>query len=73
MSSANTDGVLVSPVAAFIRRGTHSNSACLLSFSPECLFDNSHWIDGDQKYDTIIDDIEPLVEEGYRVCVTGHG
>ena len=35
------------------------------------LFNNKR-VDGDQKYDQILDDIRPLVEEGYKIYVTGH-
>lgn len=35
------------------------------------LFNNS-FIDGQQRYDNIIQDIRSVFEAGYRVCVTGH-
>jgi len=35
------------------------------------LFSNT-LLKGEQRYDKIIDDIKPLVEEGYKVYVTGH-
>jgi len=37
----------------------------------EYLFDNEK-LTGDQRYDNIIDDVQPLVEDGYSVYVTGH-
>jgi len=37
----------------------------------EYLFDNDK-IAGEQRYDRIVDDIRPLMEEGYSVYVTGH-
>jgi len=35
------------------------------------LFNNKR-VDGDQRYDRILEDIEPLMEEGYSFYVTGH-
>lgn len=37
----------------------------------EYLFDNKKSL-GEQKYDEIINDIQPLMEEGYGIYVTGH-
>lgn len=33
---------------------------------------NNKRADGDQRYDMILDDIRPFVEEGYKIYVTGH-
>jgi len=40
----------------------------------EYLFDNKKIIDGGQRYDKILDDIKPLLEDddGYKIWVTGH-
>jgi hypothetical protein len=42
----------------------------LLLFS-EYLFDNK-FVDGQQRYDDICNDVEPLLEEGYSLYITGH-
>jgi hypothetical protein len=38
----------------------------------EYLFDNKEIIAGKQRYDKIISDLEPLLEDGYKIWVTGH-
>jgi len=38
----------------------------------EYLFDNKKIIDGEQRYDMILSDIKPILEEGYEIFVTGH-
>ena len=43
----------------------------LFPFFSDYLFNNNR-IDGDQRYDRILEDIEPLMEEGYSFYVTGH-
>ena len=35
------------------------------------IFNNSR-ADGDQRYDMILDDIKPFVEDGYKIYLTGH-
>lgn len=45
--------------------------ATILSIFAEYIFDNKR-TDGDQRYDKILEDIRPFVEDGYKIYVTGH-